>query len=290
VDVTAPSEDEIDLMEDVFEFHQLTVEDAILPQNQPKIEDYDDYLHIVIHELNYPSHDNPDIKSQELNILHGKNYVFTIHSNPLPSIARVYQRCQNKKLQCMQRGGDFLLHAIIDNVVDNYFPVVDRMEEQIEVLEDEVLTKADQTVLEKIVELKRTVITVRNFIVPQRKILGILSRADSAFIKPEAAAYFRDVYDHVVRVADIMDTYRDILNSTMEAYMSMVSRRLNEIMKTLTIITTILMPLSVITSFYGMNVKLPEFEWGIWGYLTAVGLLAIAFFGMLIFLKRKKWL
>jgi len=289
LDIINPAEDDIDLMVDTFKFHQLAIEDAIFPQNQPKIDDYDDYLYIVVHELNYSSHNAQGVKTQELNIFLGKNFVLTIHSDPLPSVAKLFQRSQTKP-HCMQQGAGFLLHAIIDNVVDNYFPVVDQIENRIEELEDQVLAGADESVLEKIVDLKKSVLTTRNFIVPQRKILGVLCRANTLFIKRATSAYFRDVYDHVVRVSDMLDTYRDVLNSTMDAYLSVVSHRMNEIMKTLTIITTIMMPLTVITSFYGMNVKIPEFAWGLKGYLLVLGLMVIAFFGMIIFLKRKKWI
>ncbi|MBN1595823.1 magnesium/cobalt transporter CorA [candidate division FCPU426 bacterium] len=288
-DITNPEEDDIDLLVDTFAFHQLAIEDALFPQYQPKMDDYDDYLHIIVHELNYPSRSAQEVKSQELNILVGKNYVVTIHSEPLPSVSKLFQRCQNKP-HSMHQGSGFLLHAIIDNVVDNYFPVVDQMENKIEQLEDQVLAKADQSVLESIVDLKKSVLTIRNFIVPQRKILGLLCRASTPFIKRAMSAYFRDVYDHVVRVSELLDTYRDVLNSTMDAYLSVVSHRMNEIMKTLTIITTIMMPLTVITSFYGMNVELPEFAWGLKGYLLVLGLMVCALGGMIIFLKRKKWI
>jgi magnesium transporter len=131
---------------------------------------------------------------------------------------------------------------------------------------------------------------IRNFIQPQRKILNLLGRSDTPFVSRAIATYFRDVLDHVVRISDMLDTYREVLSSTMDAYVSMVSLRMNEIVKTLTTITTILMPLSVITGFYGMNVKIPEFEMGHAGYFVAVGLLVLALTGMIIFLKRKKWM
>lgn len=289
VDITAPTEDDIDLMVETFKFHQLAIEDAIFPQNLPKIDDYDDYLYIVLHELHFPDRITHKIKTQELNIFFGKNFVLTIHNEPVPSIAKVFQKCLSKTLS-LQHGPGLLLHSIIDQVVDNYFPVVDHIETKIEDLEDQVLAGADQTVLEKIVDLKKNVMTLRNFIVPQRKILGVLCRTNIPYIKRSTSAYFRDVYDHVVRISEMVDTYRDVLNSTMDAYLSVVSNRMNEIMKTLTIITTIMMPLSVITSFYGMNLDMPELKWGINGYFFAIGLMILSLAGMISFLKRKKWI
>ncbi len=289
IDIINPSEDDIDVMVEVFKFHQLAIEDAIFPQNQPKLDEYEDYLFIVMHGMDYSHGREQTIQTRELNIFFGKNYVLTIHNDPLASVSRLFRRCQDKP-QAMQQGAGFLLHAIIDNIVDGYFPVAEKLENRIEELEDRVLEGADKSVLENIVKLRRAVMTLRNFILPQRKILGLLGRSSTPFIRPATAAYFRDVYDHVVQVNSMLDTYRDVLNSTMEAYLSVVSHRMNEIMKTLTIITTIMMPLAVITGFYGMNIKLPEFAWGWKGYFFVLGLMGLAMAGMLMFLKRKKWI
>jgi len=289
VDINNPSEDDIDLLVETFQFHPLAIEDAIFPQDHPKMDDYGDYLFIVIHEMTFRARVDKTVTLQELNIFVGKNYVLTIHNDPLVSITKLLQRCQNKPL-VMQQGSGFLLHAVIDNVVDAYFPVVEQLEDRIEKVEDQVLAGADKGVLETIVELKKNVLTLRNFLAPQRKLLALLARTTSPFLRRATAAYFRDVYDHVERVNNMIDTYRDILNSTMEAYLSVVSHRLNEIMKTLTIITTFMMPLTVITSFYGMNVKLPEFEWGLKGYVFVLSLLVMAVLVMVFILKRRKWI
>lgn len=290
LDITDPSEDDIDLMVDDFRFHQLAIEDAIFPQNQPKIDDYNDYLFVVLHEMSYPRGKDLKVKAKEVNIFIGKNYLLTIHSAPLPSISKLFQLCLNDKVKAMQRDSGFLLHAVIDNIVDGYFPVVEQMENYVENVEDRVLEGAEEKLLETIVDLKKSVLTMRNFIVPQRRIVGSLGRAGTPFIKPTMSAYFRDVYDHIERVNNMLDTYHNMLNSTMDAYLSMVSHRLNAIMKTLTIITTIMMPMTLITSFYGMNVNIPEFGWGIKGYFFVIGLLILAISGMIIFLKHRKWI
>ncbi|MEW6515714.1 MAG: magnesium/cobalt transporter CorA [candidate division FCPU426 bacterium] len=289
VDITNPEEDDIDILVEVFRFHQLAIEDAIFPQNQPKLESYHSYLHVVVHELSYPSRQSLEVGTHELNIFIGRNFVVTSHLNTLVSVSKLFQKYQTKT-HSLQPASDFLLHAIIDQVVDGYFPVIDQLEQRIEKLEDEVLAGANKQVLEKIVEIRKNILTIRNFIQPQRKILNLLGRSNTPFVSRSIATYFRDVYDHVVRISDMLDTYRDVLASTMDAYVSVVSLRMNEIIKTLTTITTILMPLTVITSFYGMNVKIPEFELGRFGYYISLGLLVLALTGMVIFLKRKKWL
>lgn len=289
VDITNPSETDIDLMVETFEFHQLSIEDSIFPQNHPKMEDYGEYLFIVVHAMALLPQGENKLISRELNIFVGKNYVVTTHGDEMPPVAKLFQRCQANP-NAMQQGAGFLLHAVIDNVVDGYFPVVDQLEDRIEQLEDRVLAGADDGVLEGIVDLKKNVLVLRNFLAPQRRLLSLLARSNTPFIKRAAVAYFRDVYDHVERVNSLVDTYRDILNSTMEAYLSVVSHRLNEIMKTLTIIATVMMPLTLITSFYGMNVKLPEFGWGFKGYLFVLGLLLLAVVMMVVFLKRRKWI
>jgi magnesium transporter len=289
IDLTNPGEDDIDLLTNTFHFHPLAIEDAIFPQNQPKVDDYEDFLFLVMHAATYRADDEETVTTQELDLFVGKNYVVTIHADPLMPVTQLLQRCQHKPL-AMQQGAGFLLHAIVDRVVDAYFPVVEQLEDRIEAVENQVLSSPDQSVLAKIVKLKKEVLTLRNFLAPQRKLIGLLTRTSSPFLRRATAAYFRDVYDHIERINSMIDTYRDILNSTMEAYLSVVSHRLNEIMKTLTIITTMLMPLSVITGFYGMNVKLPEFEWGIKGYFFVVGLLCAVVLVMVWILKHRKWI
>ncbi len=289
LDITNPDENDIDLLMETFGFHQLAIEDAIFPQNHPKLDDYGDYLFIVVHAMSLPSQEEQRLNIQEINIFFGKNYLLTIHSEPLGPINRLWQRCQNNALN-MQQGAGFLLHAVIDNVVDGYFPVVEQLEDRIERVEDQVLSGGDNHVLESIVDLKKNVLTLRNFLAPQRRLLSQLARASNPFLRRATAAYFRDVYDHVERLNNLIDNYRDILNSTMEAYLSVVSHRMNEIMKTLTIIATVMMPLTLITSFYGMNIQMPEFGWGWKGYVFVLGLLLTAILVMVLFLKRRKWI
>jgi magnesium transporter len=289
VDITEPSEEDIDILTDIFGIHHLAVEDAIFPQNYPKIEEYDGYLFVAVHETAFSSQQENTIDIRELNLMLGPNFVLTIHNEPVNAVAKLFLRCQINS-QPVQQGPGFLLHAILDHVVDSYFPLMDQLEKRIEVLEDRVLANAEQSLLEKIADLRKAILTLRNFIQPQRRILSMLGRPGMRFIRPSTSAYFRDVYDHVVRIGDSLDTYRDVLNSTMDVYISVVSQRMNQIMKTLTIITTILMPMSVITSFYGMNIEMPEFKWGLRGYWWVMGLLLLAAAGILLFLKKRKWI
>ncbi len=289
VDISAPDESDIDLLTETFDVHQLAVEDAIFPQNYPKIEEYDDYTFVAVHETLFPDRKENTIESRELNLILGPNFILTIHNEPISSVSKLFQRCLINS-QPMQQGSGFLLHAILDHVVDSYFPVMDQLEKRIEHLEDRVLANAEQSLLEQIADLRKTILTLRNFIQPQRRILSMLGRPGMRFIRRSNAAYFRDVYDHVVRIGDSLDTYRDVLNSTMDVYISVVSQRMNQIMKTLTIITTILMPMTVITSFYGMNIEMPEFKWGWLGYVWVMSLMLLAVTGILLFFKKKKWI
>lgn len=288
LDMTDPSEDDIGLMVDTFQFHPLAIEDAIFPQNHPKLDDYGDHLFIVVHEMVFDPEQERFLDTRELNIFVGENFVITVHAGPVAAVTKILQACQHKPV-LLSAGAGFLVHCLIDHIVDGYFPVVEKLEGRIEQVEDQVLAGADKNVLAGIMGLKKGIITLRNFLAPQRKLVAVLARSHQAFLR-RVSQYFRDVSDHVERVSNMIDTYRDILNSAMEAYLSVVSHRLNEIMKTLTIIATFMMPLTVITSFYGMNVKAPEFEWGIKGYYYVIALLAAAVVVMILFLKRRKWI
>jgi magnesium transporter len=289
VDITNPDEGDIDLLVETFAFHPLAIEDAIFPQNHPKLDDYDDYLFVVIHELDATPGEGKPVGTHELDLFVGKNYVVTLHAEPVLSVTGLLNRCKDKPL-AMQQGAGFLLHAILDRAVDASFPVVERLEDRIAEVEEDTLAHAEPKVLERIVRLKKDVLLLRNILAPQRKLVAQMTRATTPLLRPATQAYFRDVYDHIERINNLLDTFRDLLSSTMEVYLSAVSQRLNEIMKTLTIIATFMMPLTLITSFYGMNVKAPEFGWGIRGYWFVVGLLVLSVGVMIWFLKRRKWI
>ncbi|MFH1075046.1 MAG: magnesium/cobalt transporter CorA [Candidatus Firestonebacteria bacterium] len=290
LDIEAPTEEEMDILIDTFNFHTISVEDVIFPHNFPKIESFDDYLFLVIHAISTSDLDSSKISSKEINVYFGKNYIVTIHEENVRQISSIRQRCKTNP-GMMAKGVDFVLHNILDSIAEGFFPILDMVNEKIDQVEEKVLfgRKNQKEVMEEILDLKRTLLELRKTVIPQRNVYGTLTRSEISFIKPKAMIYFRDVYDHMLRITDMIEAYRELLSATMEASFTIISTRMNETMKTLTIIATFMMPLTLITSFYGMNVKAPEFEWGFFGYLWVCGLMVLIAAGMYLYFKRNKW-
>jgi magnesium transporter len=290
VDFEAPDDEEIDILVHDFKFHPLSIEDCIFPQNRPKLEEFPTYSFIVFHAIAYDPTLEKELSFYELDIFIGKNYIVTIHDEPLRNITSTKARCKEKQ-ELMKKGPDFLLHLLLDSIVDSYFPILDQMDEEIDKIEDKIFSQPNTHLLNRIFSLKRNLIAFRKTINPQREIINLLTRRDFPYIQATTIVYFRDVYDHLVRMVDTIDTYREIISSALEAYLSVTSNQLNSIMKTLTIIATIMMPLTLIASFYGMNFKrfFPPLEWD---YSVTVIVIAMVIITgvMLYYFRKRKWL
>ena len=289
-DIESPLESEIDILIDVFNFHSLSIEDVIFPHNYPKIETFEDYLFLIIHSVTYNEKGYDSITSQEINIYFGKNYIVSIHEEPIKYIHSVIQRCKSNPT-IMSRGADFLLHLILDGITDSFFPILDTINDKLDKVEDKILIgNPNQTeIMAEMLNLKKDLLNLRKIVGPQRSVYSTLTRSDLSFIKTKTIIYFRDVYDHMLRVYDLIEGYRELLSTTMEADFTIISTRLNEIMKVLTIIATFMMPLTLVTSYYGMNVKLWEFEWGRFGVIFVWILLIVPVVVMFLYFKKKKW-
>ncbi|MEW6607674.1 MAG: magnesium/cobalt transporter CorA [bacterium] len=292
LDLIDPTDEEIGILSEDFKFHELAIEDCLFPQSQPKVDDFGDHIFIVIQGVKkYRENGEEELKTEDLNIFFGKNFVVTVQEEPFKSIANLASRCKQNPM-FLDKGSDFLLHAIIDGVVDSYLPFLEEIDDKIEQVEDEVLVKpGKQAIMNEIFSLKKQILAIRKIIGPQRAVIGLLSRRDIPFIKPNTLIYYRDIYDHLVRIGDTIDMYRDLTTNILEIYFSWTSSRLTEVMKVLTLIATIMMPLTLITSYYGMNIKLPEFTWGcirsmpfVWALLIGTTL------GLLMFFRHRKWI
>ncbi|MEW6619925.1 MAG: magnesium/cobalt transporter CorA [bacterium] len=292
IDLIDPTDEEIGILSEDFKFHELAIEDCLFPQSQPKVDDFGDYIFIVIQGVKkYRENGEEELKTEDLNIFFGKNFVVTVQEEPFKSIANLASRCKQNPM-FLDKGSDFLLHAIIDGVIDSYLPFLEEIDDKIEQVEDEVLVKpGKQAIMNEIFSLKKQILAIRKIIGPQRAVIGLLSRRDIPFIKPNTLIYYRDIYDHLVRIGDTIDMYRDLTTNILEIYFSWTSSRLTEVMKVLTLIATIMMPLTLITSYYGMNIKLPEFTWGcirsmpfVWALLIGTTL------GLLMFFRHRKWI
>ncbi|MFH1824559.1 MAG: magnesium/cobalt transporter CorA [Candidatus Firestonebacteria bacterium] len=290
LDIENSSEKDIDMLIDIFNFHSLSIEDVIFPHNYPKIETFEDYLFLIIHAVNYNEEEQTKIISQEINIYFGENYIVSVHEESIKYIHSVIQRAKSNPM-IMSKGTDFLLHLILDGITDSFFPVLDIINDKIDKIEDKILigNSGQKVIMSEMLDLKRNLLNLRKIVGPLRNVYSTLTRSDLPFIRTKTIIYFRDVYDHMLRIFDLIEAYRELLSATMEADFTIISTRLNEIMKTLTIIATFMMPLTLITSFYGMNVKAPEFEWGIFGYIFVWIIIILATVGMFLYFKKKKW-
>jgi magnesium transporter len=290
VSLEQPTHEELyQVLGDVFHFHPLAIEDCESTGFQtPKVDDYGNYLFIVVMAL-LADHDRSLLSSEEFDIFLGKNYVVSSFSSPkITAVEKLLTRLKrDERLQT--NGADFLCHALIDMIVDDYSPPLEALEDELEAMEDRVLAQPQQETLEKILQLKHATISVRRVIAPLREVINHLTREDYPMIDHQSVLYFRDIYDHLVRTYDWIDILRDMATNALEVYLNATSLRLNAVMKALTIVSTIFLPLSFVAGVYGMNFHyMPELSWK-WGYpLVWVVFLLIAG-GMLLFFKKRKW-
>lgn len=290
VDMESPTEADEQVLLDVFRFHPLTVEDCRENRHYPKIEEFDGYLYFIVHGVRADT--SPErFNTIELDGFLGSNYVITYHHDSFRSIHNVKQLLRTSPVAC-QRGAAFLLHQILDQVVDYYSPVLDDFDQRIDQLEADIfnLNQPNNQILAAIMELKRGVLRLRRISIKQMDILHRMSRGEFPLIPEEMRPFYRDVYDHLVRVVDLSESYRDLISGSLEAYLSVVSNRLNEIMKVLTIFSVIMLPLTFIAGIYGMNFdNMPELHTR-YGYYGVWILMFIVAVGMLLFFRRRGWI
>ena len=289
VDIQKPNEKDMQFLEKHFSFHPLAIEDSMTTIQRPKIDRYDGYLFIVLHAAILSAH-RDKATSLELDSFVGENYVVTVHLKPISSVTSTWERCK-KHPGIMSQGAAYLFYYLSDALVDNYFPILERVDKDIQKAEDRVFKDGDSGTLSKIFDLKENVLLLRRILGPQRETMNFIARGDySPIIPSKLSIYFRDVSDLLARINDSLDTYRDMLTSAQDGYLSVTSNKLNEIMKVLTIIATIMMPLTLITGIYGMNFRfMPEIEWR-YGYFVVISFMVSLAIGMLLFFKKKKWL
>jgi magnesium transporter len=290
VDMESPTEVDEQVLLDVFNFHPLTVEDCRENRHYPKVEEFPGYIYFIVHGVT--SDTSPDrFNTIELDGFLGSNYVITYHHESFRSINNVKQLLRTSPIAC-QRGPAFLLHQILDHVVDYYSPVLDDFDDRIDRLEHEIFTlhRPNNAILAQIMDLKRSVLRLRRISTKQMDILLRMSRGEFELIPEEMRPFYRDVFDHLVRVVDLAESYRDLISGSLEAYLSVVSNRMNEIMKVLTIFSAIMLPLTFIAGVYGMNFdNMPELH-SRYGYLGTLAVMGVVAVGMLIFFWRRGWL
>ncbi len=272
-----------------FDIHPLVLEDILNTHQRPKFEQYDDYLFLVFKVI-YPAHDGVSVNYEQVSILILDDYVFTFKEKRDDIFEPIKARLRNHKGRYRSLGADYLAYAILDTVVDLYLSLQDYMDELIESVEEDLLASPGDETLATIQRIRRELIFIRRSSAPLRELLNGILRSDSLLIGDDTLIYYRDVHDHVLRVTDAFDTYRDMVTGLLDIYNSTISNRMNEIMKVLTVFASIFIPLTFITGIYGMNFAyMPELGWK-WSYpLLWVGFILIPVI-LLVYFKRKKWL
>jgi magnesium transporter len=275
-----------------FGFHPLTLEDVLNCGQRPKIEDYGEYHFMVMKSL---SRSTEELKIEQISFFLAGNYVITLQEDPGDSFEAVRERIRHGKGQIRRMGPDYLLYALVDALVDEFFPVLESYGERVEELEDTVIAKPDPATLNEIHRIKRELLLLRRVAFPEREVINALQREEAHLVKPETRVFLRDCYDHTIQVLDMIETYRDLAAGLLEVYLSSASNRLNEVMKVLTIISTIFIPLNFIAGVYGMNfnpqaspLNMPELNW-YFGYPAALTLMAATAGGLVLYFKRKRW-
>jgi magnesium transporter len=297
LDMDKPDDNELALLDDVFGFHPLAIEDTIQYNPRPKIENYNHvgdmcsagYYYLVIHGPDLATF-KEKVRTKELDIFFSERYLVTIHDESMLSIQAAITRVNINPARSLDAGVDMLLYSILDHVVDAYTPIFDWMQEELDELEEQAINKPTQDLLLRISGKKRELMNLRRVIGPQREVIGQLTRGDVPFIREQARVYLRDVQDHLVRSVETIEIYRDLVLGARDIYLSSLSNHLNQIMKTLTIISVVALPMTIVTSFFGMNFDdMPgihshkSFWWTMCIMMSTVAALLMLFW-------RKKWI
>ncbi|MDD3365347.1 MAG: magnesium/cobalt transporter CorA [Syntrophomonas sp.] len=289
IDLYDCSESELHYIGNIFDFHPLALEDCLQESPRAKIDKYDDYHFFVFHSLRYfeEAEEEDEISSIELDVFLGANYIVTIHPIALSAVGKV-ARISLKDTEMMDRGPEYLLYKIVDNIVDDSFPIIERLGERIDDLEDDLFSSNDKHITEEILTLKRTIILLRKVLIPQRQIFANIRGRYSFFVNEDNVPYYLDLADNLNSILDTVNTYRDLVNSSMDTYYSILSGRTSEIITILTIISIIMMPLTVITGFFGMNVDFPGREDPSMMWFILIGMFCLSL-SMLGFFRYRKW-
>jgi magnesium transporter len=280
------------ILRKTFGFHPLAIDDALNESHVPKLDDWGHYLYIVVHTVIFDQKDE-DVDTLELDIFVAKNYMVTHHDQPIEAVDRVWAAIQRDD-RFLKNGADHLLYRLMDEIVASFMPVVERLDLSLDQIEDEIFAKYTPGTLEKLFSIKRSVLFLRRILAPQREALNKLARDQYEAIDERDRIYFRDVYDHLVRMYDITESVRELVSGALDSYLSVVNNRLNDVMKTLTIITTLFMPISFIASFFGMNFFQPAIPLASWtrlpAFLITLLVMILTPIGMFMWMRRRRWM
>lgn len=290
VDLDKPTEEEVKVLSSVFHFHPLAIEDCVAAAQHPKVDDYSDYLYLVMHGAEATAK-RGSFQTQELDLFLGKSYLVTHRSDAIRGIETVRKRAQ-EVAGFMARGSDFLLYAVLAELVDSFVTTLETMETEVDVIEHKLFKDPGTRALAEIFAIKKDILHLRRVVLPQREVLTRLSRAEFRVVTKEIQFYFRDVYDHAFRVADLTESLRDLVTSALETYLAAASNRTGEVMKVLTVWSIVLMTLSLVAGIYGMNIWLPlGHEQTGWrgSFFVILGAMAALVGVAYFFFRKRKW-
>ncbi|HWP57412.1 MAG TPA: magnesium/cobalt transporter CorA [Candidatus Acidoferrales bacterium] len=287
LDIDAPTAEELKFLETELRIHHLTIEDIVKQNQRPKLESFEHYVYMAIHPL--ARNDRLEVEPKEVDLLLGRHWVVTVHYGPVPGWTDDSQATERLD-RALAKGPDFLLYTAVDLIVDSYFPLMDRIEDEIESLEGALLGQQRLEDMNRLLALKRSLILIRRATGPQREVFNQLTRHDFPFVRPEHGVYFRDVYDHLIRITEELDSLRDILSGTLEIHLAAISNQLNVTIKRLSAWGTILVAITAITGIYGMNFEfMPELRWR-YGYPAILAVMAALSAALYFYFKRKDYL
>jgi magnesium transporter len=274
----------------VFGLHPLTLEDILNTDQRPKMEDFGEYIYVVLKNFYSEGTPEKDILPEQISIVLGKGFIISFQERESALFKPIAERIATGKGRLRKSGADYLAYSLIDTIVDQYFGILETLGEKIETEEEALMNNPSSETLQAIQHLKRKMLLLRKSVWPLRETVNSLGRTESALIHESSGVYFRDIYDHTIQVIDTIETFRDMLSGMLDIYLSSVSNRMNEIMKVLTIIATIFMPLTFLAGVYGMNFKyMPELEWP-WGYFMVWMIMIVTAGLMMIYFRKKTWL
>ena len=290
VDIDSRIDEQWRMLSEVFHFHPLPIEDTRSPHGRVKIEEYPGFLFMVVRETDFDAAtpDPYDLAFQNVCLFLGRSYVVTVHAGESPAIATVLDRVR-AGADPLRGGADHLAYQVLDSVVDHYFPLLDQIDAFVDDLEEHILGGA-RVVLDSVFHLRRTLAQLRRHVAPAREVMATLANRPSPYLRPETQVYFRDVYDHVVRELEAVETYRDLLSGAMETYFSVISNRMNEVIKVISIIGTVILPPTLIASIYGMNFRVMPLTQHSLGFWYALLMMTAVSVGFVWYLMWKRWM
>lgn len=281
------------ILRDTFAFHPLAVDDALEESHVPKIDDWQDYVYLVMHATHPGAEADDELETLELDCFLGPNYLVTYQAKAIDAITTLWQNVE-RDAHTVQRSATHLLYVVADTLATDYMQLLNVLDERIDAMEDRIFERPTNDLLAQMFTLKRTLLRLRRILSPQREVLNKLARGDYAVVDAQDRIYFRDVYDHLVRLYDITDSMRDLLSGALDTYLSVVNNRMNDVMKTLTIITTLFMPLSFLVGFFGMNFFQPVTSLPAWtgdlAFALTLAVMLLIPIGMYYWMRKRAWL